>query len=400
MAMSMRIVVSRTATIPDPIKLARFLRAPELGPKVLFFTGGTALKALSRRVIDYTHNSIHLITPFDSGGSSAKLRAAFDMPAVGDLRNRLMALADRTVKGAPETYALFACRLPHDAAPQELRERLQAMLCGDDELVARVPDPMRKIIRTHLRFFVERMPEDFDLRGASIGNLILTGGYFNHDRHIDPVIYLFSKLVEARGLVRPVVNQPLHLVAELADGSVLVGQHLLTGKEASPISSPVRRVYLSDRADAPRPTEVDIREQTASLIAEADLICYPMGSFYTSLIANLLPRGVGDSVAANRCPKVYIPNLGADPEQRGMTLLDQVRALFAYLEQGCSTTPARASLLDFLLLDLKHGNYGPASDLEELRRYGLTIIDAPLVTERSAPYLDEERVLEYLLSLI
>ncbi|MEG6550492.1 2-phospho-L-lactate transferase CofD family protein, partial [Desulfocurvibacter africanus] len=93
--MTMRILVSRTTTLPDPIKLARFLRAPELGPKVLFFTGGTALKALSRRIIDYTHNSIHLITPFDSGGSSAKLRAAFDMPAVGDLRNRLMALADR-----------------------------------------------------------------------------------------------------------------------------------------------------------------------------------------------------------------------------------------------------------------------------------------------------------------
>jgi CofD-related protein of GAK system len=396
----MRILVSRTATLPDPIKLARFLRAPELGPRVLFFTGGTALKALSRRIIDYTHNSIHLITPFDSGGSSAKLRAAFDMPAVGDLRNRLMALADRTVKGAPETYELFAYRLPHDAAPQALRERLEAMLRGDDELVARVPDPMRKIIRTHLRFFVERMPDGFDLRGASIGNLILTGGYFNYDRNIDPVIYLFSKLVEARGQVRPVVNNPLHLVAELEDGSVLMGQHLLTGKETLPISVPVKRVYLTEHADDPRPTEVAIPDKTASLIAGADLICYPMGSFYTSLVANLLPRGVGESVAANSCPKVYIPNLGTDPEQRGMTLPDQVRTLLDYLERGCAKAPPHESLLDFLLVDTRHGSYGPASDLDKLKSYGLTVIDAPLVTERSSPYLDEERVLEYLLSLV
>lgn len=396
----MRILVSRTATLPDPIKLARFLRAPELGPKVLFFTGGTALRALSRRIIDYTHNSIHLITPFDSGGSSAKLRAAFDMPAVGDLRNRLMALADRTVKGAPETYELFACRLPHDAAPQALCERLEAMLRGDDELVARVPDPMRKIIRTHLRFFVERMPEGFDLRGASIGNLILTGGYFNYDRNIDPVIYLFSKLVEARGQVRPVVNNPLHLVAELEDGSVLMGQHLLTGKETQPISVPVKRIFLTEHADDPRPTEVAIPDKTASLIAGADLICYPMGSFYTSLIANLLPRGVGESVAANRCPKVYIPNLGTDPEQRGMTLPDQVRTLLDYLERDCATPPSHESLLNFLLVDTRHGSYGPASDLDKLKSHGLTVIDAPLVTERSAPYLDEERVLEYLLSLV
>ncbi|MEG6552449.1 GAK system CofD-like protein, partial [Desulfocurvibacter africanus] len=284
--------------------------------------------------------------------------------------------------------------------PQALRERLESMLRGDDELVARVPDPMRKIIRTHLRFFVERMPEGFDLRGASIGNLILTGGYFNYDRNIDPVIYLFSKLVEARGQVRPVVNNPLHLVAELEDGSVLMGQHLLTGKETQPISVPVKRIFLTEHADDPQPTEVAIPDKTASLIAGADLICYPIGSFYTSLVANLLPRGVGESVAANRCPKVYIPNLGTDPEQRGMTLPDQVRTLLDYLERGCAKAPSHESLLNFLLVDTRHGSYGPASDLDQIRSYGLTVIDAPLVTDRSAPYLDEERVLEYLLSLV
>jgi len=397
--MIQRTATRRAAPMPDPVKLARFLRAPELGPRVLFLTGGTALKALSRRIIDYTHNSIHLVTPFDSGGSSAKLRKAFDMPAVGDLRNRLMALADHTIPGVPEVYALFAHRLPGNAAQEELRQELARMVDGHADLVRRVPEPIRTTVCTHLRHFAQHMPEDFDLRDASIGNLILTGGYLNCGRRLESAITLFSKLVAARGQVRPVTYRPLHLAAELADDATLVGQHLITGKEVPAIASPVRRVYLTERVDAPRPCQVDIQAQTASLIGGADLICYPMGSFYTSLVANLLPCGVGRAIAGNPCPKVYIPNLGRDPEQLGMTLLDQVRALFAHLERDCPDVPPR-SLLDFVLLDARQTDYGPSAYFEEIRRLGLEVVDAPLVSQGSSPYLDEERVIEYLLSLV
>ena len=222
----MKLQVTRSVRLPDPVKLARFRRAPELGPRVLFFSGGSALRSLSQALVEYTHNSMHLITPFDSGGSSAVLRRAFAMPAVGDLRNRLMALADRTVRGNPAIFELFARRLPKNADQADLREQLDALVRGRTRLVRDIPDPMRKIIRNHLGFFAERMPEDFDLRGASIGNLILAGGYFNNNRHIDPVIYLFGKLVEVRGQVRPVVNLDLHLRADLEDGTTVIGQHL------------------------------------------------------------------------------------------------------------------------------------------------------------------------------
>ena len=86
--------------LPNRIEEAR--RAPEKGPAILFFSGGTASRQLSRELIHYSHNSIHVITTFDSGGSSAELRRAFGMPAVGDLRNRLLALADRSPSGNAE----------------------------------------------------------------------------------------------------------------------------------------------------------------------------------------------------------------------------------------------------------------------------------------------------------
>lgn len=394
------IQITRSVTLPDPIRLARFRKSPELGPRVLFFSGGSALRPLSRELLNYTHNSIHLITPFDSGGSSATLRRHFNMLAVGDLRNRLMALADRSLKGNPPIFELFAYRFPKDAEPFELRDRLHRLIEGKDPLVGHIDDPMRKLIRSHLRFFLERMPDDFDLRGASIGNLILAGGFFNYKRHIDPVIYLFSKLVEVRGCVRPTTNKDLHLAAELENGEIVVGQHLLTGKEAAPLASPIKRAFLTKSLDSAEPATCDIRGKVKELIHQADLICYPMGSFYSSLVANLLPRGVGQAVSQTDCPKVYIPNSSPDPEQLGMSLYSCVTGLFHYLEQSCSQAQPRDRLLNFLLIDSKRGRYPKPLDLHKIQRYGVEIIDVPLVSEASAPLLDERLVLEHLLSLV
>ncbi len=394
------IMITRAVNLPDPIRLARYKKSPELGPRVLFFSGGTALRGLSQKILQYTHNSIHLITPFDSGGSSAQLRKTFHMLAVGDLRNRLMALADRSVTGNPEIFDLFTYRFPKDAEPADLRERMMFMLRGKDQLVHNIPDPMRKLIRSHLSFFFERMPDNFDLRGASIGNLILAGGFFNFKRHIDPVIYLFSKLVEAKGVVRPVISADLHLVTELADGTTLIGQHLISGKEVPPLKVPIKNVYLSASVEEPIPTRAPIRGKVDEYIKGAELICYPMGSFYSSVVANLLPQGVGQAISETECPKVFIPNTTADPEQVGMSLYESVRRLLEYLERGCKSDPARDRLLNFVLIDSKRGGYPKPLDLNKIKRFGVEVLDLDLITDQSAPYLDEELVLDHLLSLV
>lgn len=394
-----RVTVSRTVRLPDPTRAALCRRAPELGPRILFFSGGTALRHLSETLIEYTANSIHLITPFDSGGSSAVLRRAFGMPAVGDIRNRIMALADRSITGNPAVFELFAHRLPKDAPQEELAARLKRMISGEDPLVRRIPDPMRKIIRSHLHFFEQRRPPSFDLRGASIGNCILTGGYFNYNRLLDPVIYLFMQLVEARGVVRPIVTADLHLACELENGQVLLGQHLMTGKEAAPIPAPIVRLWLVANLEDPTPVTVRIREKTETLIRKADIICYPYGSFYTSLIANLLPQGVGDAVAATPCPKVYIPNLGHDPEQRGLTVAAQTARLLDALEKGCLGQCPREDLLRFVLVDSKNGRYDNPLDIAAIRRLGVEVLDVPLARADNPSEADSRKVAELLVSL-
>ncbi|MEN8106618.1 MAG: GAK system CofD-like protein [Pseudomonadota bacterium] len=391
--------ITRTVRIPDRVRLSRYLKTPELGPRILFFSGGTALTATSRVLKRYTHNSIHLVTPFDSGGSSAKLRQAFSMPSIGDLRSRLVALADENITGHPEVYQLFTYRFPADQPARDLLARLDLMSRGKEPLVAAISNPMRRLIRNQLGYFRKAMPDDFDLRGASTGNLILAGGYLNNHKHLDPIIFLFSKLVNVLGTVRTVVNDNLHLAAELEDGSYVTGQHRLTGKEVAPLGSPVSRLFLSSHPDKPVAAKAEMRKKNRRLIQQAELICYPPGSFYTSLIANLLPTGVGSAIAGTDCPKVYIPNLGQDPEQIGMTLDSSVRTLLDYLRADNTDKCPNGKLLNFVLIDSKRGKYQSSLSTPLMQEAAIRIIDTRLISKHSAPYYDAELLASALLSL-
>jgi len=391
--------ITRPVHLPDRVRLNRYLRAPELGPRILFFSGGTALTKTSRAIKRYTHNSLHLVTPFDSGGSSAKLRQAFSMPSIGDLRSRLVALADENITGHPEVYQLFSYRFPVDQTADELLARLDLMIRGKEPLVAAISNPMRRLIRNQLGYFREAMPDDFDLRGASTGNLILAGGYLNNHKHLDPIIFLFSKLVNVLGTVLTVVNDDLHLAADLEDGNCITGQHRLTGKEVAPLESPINRLFLSSDPDKPVAAKAEMRKKYRRLIQQAELICYPPGSFYTSLVASLLPTGVGSAIAATDCPKVYIPNLGHDPEQIGMTLDSAVLTLLDYLRADNDDKCPNWKLLNFVLIDSKRGNYPSSLSAPLMQELGIRVIDTRLISKQSAPYYDAELLASTLLSL-
>ncbi len=394
----MSFVVSRRLEMPDPWRIERFRRAPEMGPRILFFSGGTAIKGVARTLTSYTHNSIHLITPFDSGGSSAAIRRAFHMLSVGDLRNRIMALADLSITGNPDVYDLFAYRFPLDADNAKLRHQLWNMAAGRHALVARIPNPMRRIVRNHLHYFLERMPDDFDLRGASIGNLVLTGGYLNNRHHIEPVLFMFSKLINARGVVRPTTGKNYHLAARLRDGTLVMGQHRITDK-SHPIPSPIEEIFLTASLDSTTPLTLAVSSKIRELIASAELVCYPMGSFYTSILANLLLDGVGSSIARNECPKVFLPNPVPDSEMQGMGLFDMVMRIVdtARRRSGIDVEPSR--IVRYVVADLRRGSYPRPLHLKRLQAAGIDVIDTDLITDASAPLYDDQKVVEALLSL-
>jgi len=135
--------VTRNLEFPDTLRIARARSLPNLGPRLLFFSGGSVLNEIARMLKLYTHNSIHLITPFDSGGSSQVLRDAFEMPAVGDVRSRLMALADESVLGQPDIFRLFSYRFAKAACPADLAEEFATLMDGRHRLMKAISQSMR-----------------------------------------------------------------------------------------------------------------------------------------------------------------------------------------------------------------------------------------------------------------
>lgn len=384
--------------LPDNSKLAHLKNNPASGTKILFFSGGSALRGLSRKLTSYTHNSIHIITAFDSGGSSATLREAFQMPAIGDVRARLMDLADQSLQGSKTVYRLFAYRFPKQVGNNRLVSELDKMVAGRHELITGIPTSIRQIICNHLYWFRKYKPANFDLRGACIGNLILSAGYLENQRDLDQVIGIFSKLIGVKGIVRPVTNNYLHLVAELENGEVVVGQHLLTGKEVAPIASGIKKIFITDDLENLKPSTILLDLKNKGLINAAELICYPMGSFFSSILANFLVAGVGKAIAANPCPKVYIPNSGKDPECFNMTVMDQVDALIAYAGKDIPSLRPE-ELVNFVLVDLKYGNYAGGIEETYFTRKGIKLVNCHLISHEDKFFIDENLLLPILLSM-
>ena len=397
-----QVSISRTVTVPDQVKVARCQRLPEYGPRILFFSGGSAIRELSEVLKEYTHNSIHLITPFDSGGSSAEIRRAFGMLSVGDLRNRLMALSDDSSLGNPEVKALFSHRLSKHE-PLSAQSEFRDLLSGRHSLCKAVTLPMRSILTSHLRWFANRMPADFDLCGSSIGNLIITGCFLEHDRDVVTAIYLIWKLLAVKGNVRPLTGANLHIRAHYENGVQEVGQHLL-GKHADMginhgrivdldlvDSLPIRQKDSDDGSATPLPQPArtcHIDMVSAELVDSADVLCYPMGSFFGSLVVNLLPIGVGQAVVKRHCPKIYCPNTGNDPEMYGYSLTDCIQRIIDMVRKDAETADTDSAqapisqIMNFVLLDTKHCHYCVAIDKEEIAtRFGgeIAVLDICLV---------------------
>ena len=351
----------------------------------MFFSGGTALRETACLLAARTDLCAHIITPFDSGGSSATLRRAFHMPAVGDIRNRILALASTALPGIAELCTVLGYRL-QESTPNALFAELVRLAKGRHLLLRQVPQPFQQIIQHHITAFAVHMPPEFPLAGASIGNLVIAAGYLDRNRKLWPVIEQFTHMVQARGTVLPVVEDPAHLAVRLTTGEVLVGQHRFTGKGAQgeqKLTAPIEAMWLVASEDDPSPVFPAIGTQVEKTIVGARALCFPVGSFYSSVLANLLPRGVGQAVAAARCPKVYVPNLGTDPEQCGLTLRMQVERLLAtLLADAPGARPQDA--LTAIVVDAEHGGYAGGIPYEWLQELGVQVVNTPLVTQPGA----------------
>lgn len=322
---------------------------PQDGPRIVFLSGGTAINGLAKVLSGYTHNATYLVTTFDSGGSSAALRQVFNMPAVGDLRSRLVALHGDSEQ-AISVAGLLGYRIPKSYSLKQAEQVFRACLDETFAPLVAVPESIRLHCLNYLQVFASEIRADFPWAGASIGNLVMAGMYLAHQRDIHYVVNTLKRWLEVKADVLPITDANAHLQSELENGQIILGQHAITGKEVQPIQSKVVNIRLVCD-EAKLGLDQRLSAQSLAALASADLICYPPGSFYSSLIANLLPKGVVQAIAANPCAKVYIPNLGSDPEQFALDFDQQLHTLLNYLGVDQAATD---QVLNGIVFDATH----------------------------------------------
>lgn len=348
-------------------------------------------------------DSAHLVTTFDSGGSSAVLRKTFAMPAVGDLRNRLLSLADPAIVNQT-VLDLCDYRIPADLPPERARAELASRGDPSSAYWASAPADIKTKLSRCLRLFFQRMPPDFDARGANFGNLFLTGVYLELNRDLLAAVNFFRQILGVRSAVAPIVGANCHLGARLLNGDVVVGQHRFKS-----LPAPIRSIFLTVR-ESPRALNKDAQPAVCRppALAEAEdyirrsaVLVFPMGSFYSSLAANLLPAGVGRAVAAARGAKVFIPNSGRDPELRDLDVWKQTLTLVNLLRDDAPNADA-SDFLRYILIDSARGVYPGGVPPEILRKFadlGVRVIDREMIRESDPARHDPEVVLATLLDL-
>lgn len=258
------------------------------GPRVVAIGGGTGLSALLRGVKEHTSNLTAVVTVADDGGSSGVLRAELGIPAVGDIRNCVVALADaEPVMGRLLQYRFPGPR-PADPPPG-----------GDQGLPpARTAEAL-----------------SVGLGGHALGNLLLAALVALEDGDFEEGVREMNRVLAVRGRVLPATGTALSLHARLRDGTEVEGQSRI-GR-----SGGVERVWVT-------PPDVRACVDAVEAIAEADMIVIGPGSLYTSILPALLVPGIREAIDASGALVVFAGNVATQAgETGGYDLADHIEAL-------------------------------------------------------------------------
>ncbi len=242
--------------------------------KVVAIGGGTGLsnllKGIKHLVPEELNDLSAIVTVSDNGGSSGRIREELNIPAPGDIRNCITALAE------------------------------------DEDILTEV--------------FKYRFSEGECLKGHSFGNLFLsvltkiTGSFLE-------AIETVSDILKIKGEIIPSTTEIVDLVAKFSDGKIIKGETEITeyGKK---LVAKIEKIWLE-------PENVKAPENAIEKILNAELIILGPGSLYTSIIPNLLVKDIREAIIKTDAYKVYICNVMTQyGETDRYTASDHIKALY------------------------------------------------------------------------
>jgi uncharacterized cofD-like protein len=238
--------------------------------RIVGIGGGTGLPVLLAGLRKFAYADVSaIVTVADNGGSSGRLRDSFGIPAVGDLRNCMVALS------------------------------------GKEDLLAGL--------------FQHRFHEEGQLDGHALGNLIVTALY-QQTGSLKQALEAAGRLLPMKGLAMAATETPATLCALFEDGSTVRGEWQIAaaGKD-------IQRVWLEPENPTPSPGVLEA-------LQSADAIVLAPGSLFTSLAPNLLVAGVADAIRKSEAVKILVCNLTTQPgETDGFTASGHLRVVESLL---------------------------------------------------------------------
>lgn len=240
--------------------------------KVVTIGGGTGLPFVLEGMKKYSHDLTAIVTVTDSGRSSGRLRRDLGVLPPGDIRNCLVALSESE-------------KLLHDLF--------------------------------NYRF------DRGTLNGMNLGNLFIaamakiTGSF-------EQALKETSSILAIRGKVLPSTLRDTHICARLQDGTELEEEYNVRrlGK------ADIQEVYL-------KPDDAEAFGEAVEEILASDLVVLGPGSLYTSIISNLLVKGIAQAIRRSSAKKVYVCNIVTQPGQTdGFDANRHVGAIERYLGEG------------------------------------------------------------------
>ncbi|WP_215491664.1 gluconeogenesis factor YvcK family protein [Fenollaria sporofastidiosus] len=288
-----------------------------LNPKIVAIGGGTGLSTLLKGIKNYSSEITALVTMADDGGGSGVLRRSVGMLPPGDVRNCLLALSDIE----PEMNTLLSHRF-----------------------------------------------EKGELKGQSFGNLFLLAmneiyGSF------EEAVKMASSILRVKGTVMPITVNDVNIEATYDDKSKAFGESILPA-EAIKDNKKIKRVELC-------PKDVEPIDGALDAIMKADIILIGPGSLYTSVIPNLLVKGVKEAILSSSAKKIYVQNVMTQHgETDEMSIKDHIEAIYEH----------SAKLIDAVIINNKILS-------EELKQKYLDECQEQIfLTDDDKKFLDEERV--------
>jgi len=216
------------------------------GPRIVALGGGSGLSNLLRGLRGHTSNVTAVVTVSDDGGSSGRLREAFDMPPPGDLTDCLAALSDNEL---------------------EVSRLLQYRFSRGEEL-----------------------------KGHTFGNLFITT-LTEVEGDFGQAIRVLNRLLNLAGAVYPVTGMPVTLLVTKADGQVIRGE-----SRTRECAGPARSLALEPEAPEAVPEVIEA-------LRRADLVVLGPGSLFTSTLPPILVPTVGDALRSSAARIVYVCNI-------------------------------------------------------------------------------------------